>query len=117
MKIAVTCENGFVFQHFGHTPEFAVYDCENGQIVSSRIVSSGDSVKDSCVRITTTVKVMPAVITDVAAMTVIIPAATVPALTDMLLIAINHVKKQRGKTQGQDKGPESAVCSAGPSSE
>ena len=46
-------------------------------------------------------------------MTVIIPAATVPALTDMLLIAINHVKKQRGKTQGQDKGPESAVCSAG----
>ena len=46
-----------------------------------------------------------------------IPAATVPALTDMLLIAINHVKKQRGKTQGQDKGPESAVCSAGPSSE
>lgn len=43
MKIAVTCENGFVFQHFGHTPEFAVYDCENGQIVSSRIVSSGDS--------------------------------------------------------------------------
>ena len=43
MKIAVTCENGFVFQHFGHTPEFAVYDCEGGQIVSSRIVSSGDS--------------------------------------------------------------------------
>ena len=43
MKIAVTCENGFVFQHFGHTPEFVVYDCENGQIVSSRIVSSGDS--------------------------------------------------------------------------
>ena len=43
MKIAVTCENGFVFQHFGHTPEFVVYDCENGQIVSSTIVSSGDS--------------------------------------------------------------------------
>ena len=43
MKIAVTCENGTVFQHFGHTPEFAVYDCENGQIVSFRIVSSGDS--------------------------------------------------------------------------
>ena len=43
MKIAVTSENGTVFQHFGHTPEFAVYDCENGQIVSSRIVSSGDS--------------------------------------------------------------------------
>ena len=32
MKIAVTCENGFVFQHFGHTPEFAVYDCARGQI-------------------------------------------------------------------------------------
>ena len=28
MKIAVTCENGEVFQHFGHTPGFAVFDVD-----------------------------------------------------------------------------------------
>lgn len=27
MKIAVTCEKGFVFQYFRHASEFAVYDC------------------------------------------------------------------------------------------
>ena len=32
MKIAVTCENGTVFQHFGHTPEFAIYDVEDGKM-------------------------------------------------------------------------------------
>ena len=26
MKVAVTCENGMVFQHFGHTPEFAIFE-------------------------------------------------------------------------------------------
>ena len=33
MKIAVTFENGEVFQHFGHTEHFKVYEVENGQIV------------------------------------------------------------------------------------
>ena len=32
MRIAVTFENGEVFQHFGHTEQFKVYDVENGQI-------------------------------------------------------------------------------------
>ena len=33
MKIAVTYENGQVFQHFGHTAQFKLYDVENGAVV------------------------------------------------------------------------------------
>ena len=40
MKIAVTHENGQVFQHFGHTKEFKVYEVEDGKIVSSEIVDT-----------------------------------------------------------------------------
>lgn len=40
MKIAVTYENGQVFQHFGHTQQFKVYQVEEGQIVSSEIVDT-----------------------------------------------------------------------------
>lgn len=43
MKVAVTCENNQVFQHFGHTPEFAIFKFEDGQLVSEKILSSGDS--------------------------------------------------------------------------
>lgn len=43
MKIAVTFENGLIFQHFGHTEYFKVYDVEDGKIVSSEIVSSNGS--------------------------------------------------------------------------
>lgn len=37
MKIAVTHENGQVFQHFGHTAEFKLYDVENGAVGGGRI--------------------------------------------------------------------------------
>jgi FKBP-type peptidyl-prolyl cis-trans isomerase 2/predicted Fe-Mo cluster-binding NifX family protein len=40
MKIAVTYENGNVFQHFGKTESFKVFNIENGEIVSSEVVSS-----------------------------------------------------------------------------
>jgi predicted DNA-binding protein (UPF0251 family)/predicted Fe-Mo cluster-binding NifX family protein len=40
MKIAVTYENGEVFQHFGHTEQFKVYEVENGKIISSEIVDT-----------------------------------------------------------------------------
>lgn len=43
MKIAVTCENSMVFQHFGHTPEFAVFEVENQSIVSEKVLSSGEA--------------------------------------------------------------------------
>lgn len=43
MRIAVTYENGDVFQHFGHTEEFKVYEVEDGRIVSSEIIGSNGS--------------------------------------------------------------------------
>ena len=41
MRIAVCSENGEVFQHFGHTPEFLVCQVADGKVVSSETVSSG----------------------------------------------------------------------------
>lgn len=43
MIIAVTYENGNVFQHFGHTAQFKVYEVENGKIKESRIVDTNGS--------------------------------------------------------------------------
>lgn len=40
MRIAVTYENGEIFQHFGHTEQFKVYDVENGKIVKSEVVGT-----------------------------------------------------------------------------
>lgn len=39
-KIAVTYENGQIFQHFGHTERFKVYEVAEGQVVSAAILSS-----------------------------------------------------------------------------
>ena len=38
MRIAVTHENGNVFQHFGHTAQFAIYDVEDGEIKASVVI-------------------------------------------------------------------------------
>ena len=43
MKIAVTHENGKVFQHFGKTESFKIYEVEDNQIVSSEVISSNGS--------------------------------------------------------------------------
>ena len=43
MRIAVCYENGEIFQHFGHTAQFKLYDVEDGAIVSSRIVDTEGS--------------------------------------------------------------------------
>ncbi|MGN0813272.1 MAG: DUF134 domain-containing protein [Candidatus Coproplasma sp.] len=40
MRIAVTYENGEIFQHFGHTQTFKVYDIEDGKVVSSQIIDT-----------------------------------------------------------------------------
>ena len=40
MKIAVTFEDGNVFQHFGKTEAFKIYETEDGKIISSEVVSS-----------------------------------------------------------------------------
>lgn len=40
MKVAVTYEDGMVFQHFGHTQQFKVYDIEDGKIVSEQVIGT-----------------------------------------------------------------------------
>lgn len=40
MKIAVTYENGQVFQHFGHCENFKIYETEGEEIKSSEVVSA-----------------------------------------------------------------------------
>ena len=43
MRIAVTYENGQIFQHFGHTEQFKVYDVEDGKVVASEVVGTEGS--------------------------------------------------------------------------
>jgi predicted DNA-binding protein (UPF0251 family)/predicted Fe-Mo cluster-binding NifX family protein len=43
MRIAVTYENGKIFQHFGHTAQFKLYDIEDGKIVTSIVVDTNGS--------------------------------------------------------------------------
>ena len=43
MKIAVTYADGEVFQHFGHTQQFKLYDIENGELVDTYIVDTNGS--------------------------------------------------------------------------
>lgn len=43
MTLAVTYENGEIFQHFGRTPQFKLYDVQNGKIVSSTVVDTNGS--------------------------------------------------------------------------
>ena len=43
MKIAVTYENGEVFQHFGHTAKFKLYEVEKGNVVYSEVVDTNGS--------------------------------------------------------------------------
>ena len=40
MRIAVTYDNGNIFQHFGHTSQFKVYDIENNQIINEQIIDT-----------------------------------------------------------------------------
>lgn len=40
MKIAVTYDNGEIFQHFGKTEFFKVYQVEDNQVVSSEVIGS-----------------------------------------------------------------------------
>ena len=43
MKIAVTYENGNVFQHFGHTECFKVYDVDNSAVVAAATIDTNGS--------------------------------------------------------------------------
>jgi len=43
MRIAVTYEDGQIFQHFGHTEQMKVYDIEEGRITGERVVDTTGS--------------------------------------------------------------------------
>ena len=43
MRVAVTYENGQIFQHFGHTQQFKVYDIADGVITGSEVVGTNGS--------------------------------------------------------------------------
>lgn len=43
MKVAVTYENGMVFQHFGKCPSFLIAEVSDGSIQNRTLLSSGDS--------------------------------------------------------------------------
>lgn len=43
MKIAAAYENGQIFQHFGRTEQFKIYNVQDGRIVSSEVVGTNGS--------------------------------------------------------------------------
>ena len=43
MNLAVTYENGEIFQHFGHTEAFKIYDIADGKVVSAEVVDTNGS--------------------------------------------------------------------------
>lgn len=43
MRISVTYENGKIFQHFGHTERFNVYDIENNQVKIATLINTNGS--------------------------------------------------------------------------
>ena len=43
MTIAVTYDNGEIFQHFGHTEQFKLYQVENGKVVSAQVLDTNGS--------------------------------------------------------------------------
>lgn len=43
MRIAIPYENGQVFQHFGHTARFKLYDIENNEVVLATTVNTNGS--------------------------------------------------------------------------
>ena len=43
MKIAVTYADGLIYQHFGHTPAFKIYEVEASMVLAARIVQTDGS--------------------------------------------------------------------------
>ncbi len=43
MKLAVTYENGQIFQHFGHTEQFKIYTITGGKITAAEVVNTNGS--------------------------------------------------------------------------
>ena len=57
MRIVVTYANGEIFQHFGHTEEFKVYDVQDGKVVASEVVDTNGSGHGALAGVLTALKV------------------------------------------------------------
>ena len=43
MKLAVTFDNGQIFQHFGRTEHFKIYEIEDGHVINTEIIDTNGS--------------------------------------------------------------------------
>ena len=43
MKVAVTYDHGEIFQHFGHTEQFKIYEIEDGKVLNVKILDTNGS--------------------------------------------------------------------------
>ena len=43
MKIAVTYDNGQVFQHFGHSEQFGIYETADGKVTEKKVLDTNGS--------------------------------------------------------------------------
>ena len=50
MKIAIPYQNGQVFPHFGHAPQFKFYTIESGMILHTEVVETAGSGHNQAVR-------------------------------------------------------------------
>lgn len=57
LRIAVTYEDGQIFQHFGRTERFKVYDVENGRVTSSQVVDTEGQSHGALAEILTALRV------------------------------------------------------------
>ena len=49
MKIAVAYENGNVFEHFGHSRQFKIYETDGQNIVKEEVIESEGSGLKLCI--------------------------------------------------------------------
>ena len=49
MRIAVTYDDGQIFQHFGRTEQFKVYDVQDGKVVSAQVCGTGGTGVDTLI--------------------------------------------------------------------
>lgn len=43
MRIAITTENGNIFQHFGKCKEFTIYEVSDGRVLNKMVLDASDS--------------------------------------------------------------------------
>ncbi len=43
MKIAIPYEDGMIFQHFGHTAAFKIYEVQEGRVINEQVLQTNGS--------------------------------------------------------------------------